>query len=64
MREVFLLRAVDTPHTHAIVTGVAPMEESSEVDAWIGKQDMFPALLDKINLFLGERDSQETLTSA
>jgi hypothetical protein len=40
------------------------MEESSEVDAWIGKQDMFPALLDKINLFLGERDSQETLTSA
>jgi CheY-like chemotaxis protein len=47
-----------------IVTGVAPMEESSEVDAWIGKQDMFPALLDKINLFLGGHDSQETLASA
>lgn len=30
------------------------MEESTEVDAWIGKQYMFPALLDKINLFLGE----------
>ncbi|MGC2208828.1 MAG: response regulator [Candidatus Korobacteraceae bacterium] len=47
-----------------IVTGVAPMEESNEVDAWIGKQDMFPALLDKIKLLLGEHESQEILTSA
>jgi CheY-like chemotaxis protein len=47
-----------------IVTGVAPVEESKEVDAWVGKQDMFPALFDKIKEFLGERDSQETLASA
>jgi CheY-like chemotaxis protein len=47
-----------------VVTGVAPMEKSDEVDAWVGKPDMFPALLDKINLLLGEHDSQETLTSA
>ena len=47
-----------------IVTGVAPMEESNEVDAWIGKQDMFPALLDKINLFLGGSNSQDAQTSA
>jgi len=47
-----------------IVTGMAPMEESSEVDAWIGKQDMFPALLDKIGLFMGASNSQEAQTSA
>ena len=47
-----------------IVTGAAPVEESNEVDAWIGKQDMFPALLDKVNLFLGECDPQETPRNA
>lgn len=47
-----------------IVTGMAPMEESSEVDAWIGKQDMFPALLDKIGLFMGVSNSQDAQTSA
>ena len=47
-----------------IVTGVAPMEESNEVDAWIGKQDMFPALLDKIGLFLGASNSHDSQTSA
>lgn len=47
-----------------IVTGYPPVEGSSEVDAWIEKQDMFPALLDKINLLLGEHESQETLASA
>lgn len=47
-----------------IVTGVAPMEESNAVDAWIGKQDMFPALIDKIGLFLGASNSQDAQTSA
>ncbi len=47
-----------------IVTGVAPIEQSSEVDAWVGKQDMFPALLDQISLFLGKSNSQETQPSA
>jgi DNA-binding NtrC family response regulator len=47
-----------------IVTGMAPIEESNEVDAWIGKQDMFPALLDKISLLLGESDSRDTPISA
>jgi CheY-like chemotaxis protein len=47
-----------------IVTGVAPIEQSNEVDAWVGKQDMFPALLDKISLFLGGRNSQDAQTSA
>jgi CheY-like chemotaxis protein len=47
-----------------IVTGAAPVEESKEVDAWVGKQDMFPALFDKIDEFLGKRDSPETLAIA
>jgi CheY-like chemotaxis protein len=37
-----------------IVTGYPPTEGSNEVDAWIGKQDMFPALLDTIKLYLPE----------
>jgi CheY-like chemotaxis protein len=47
-----------------MVTGLAAAEESNEVDAWVGKQDMFPALLDTINLFLGEGNSPETWKSA
>ncbi len=47
-----------------IVTGYAPEEGREEVNAWLEKQDLFPALLDKIKLFLGENDPQETLRSA
>jgi len=43
-----------------IVTGYPPTEGSDEVDAWIEKQEMFPALLDRINLFLGQSDSEDT----
>ncbi len=45
-----------------IVTGYPPEENCSEVDAWLEKQDLFPALLDKIKMFLGE--TEETLRSA
>ena len=47
-----------------IVTGYAPVEPSADVNAWLEKQDLFPALLDKIKLFLGENDPQESLKSA
>ena len=47
-----------------IVTGMAPKEKSNEVDAWIGKPDMFPALLDKINLLLGGSNSHDSQASA
>lgn len=47
-----------------IVTGYPPVVGSNDVDALIEKQDMFPALLDKINLLLGEHESQDTLRSA
>jgi len=47
-----------------IVTGYAPEEPCGDVSAWLEKQDLFPALLDKIRLLLGESDPQETLKSA
>jgi CheY-like chemotaxis protein len=48
-----------------IVTGYAPVELSDgEVDGWLEKHDLFPALLDKIKSILGEKDPEETLKSA
>lgn len=47
-----------------IVTGYPAIEASREVDAWIEKPDIFPALLDRINFILGESDSPETLKTA
>jgi len=47
-----------------VVTGYAPVEHSEDVDFWLEKHDLFPALLDRIKLILGEDDSQETLKSA
>jgi CheY-like chemotaxis protein len=41
-----------------IVSGYPPLEGSDEVDGWIEKQDMFPALLDKVKSFLGEGERQ------
>jgi CheY-like chemotaxis protein len=51
-----------------MVTGYPPVEDCGEVDAWLEKQSLFPALLDKIKFFLGENDPQndpqEALKSA
>ncbi len=52
-----------------IVSGYPPVEGSDEVAGWIEKQDMFPALLDKVKLFLGEgernmSDGRQSLKSA
>ncbi len=47
-----------------IVTGYTPEEDSGEVSAWLEKQDLFPALLDKIKNILGENDPEESLKSA
>ncbi len=52
-----------------VVSGYAPVEGSDDVVVWIEKQDMFPALLDKIKFFLGEgerqvRDGRQTLKRA
>lgn len=37
-----------------IVTGYGPIEGGKDVDACLQKQELFPALLEKIKLFLGE----------
>jgi CheY-like chemotaxis protein len=47
-----------------VVTGFTPDENGGEVSAWLNKQDMFPALLDKIKFFLGDNKPQESLRSA
>lgn len=49
-------RAPDTPVV--IVTGYDPVEGRDEVDAWIEKQDLFPALLDKIKQLVGEGEPE------
>jgi CheY-like chemotaxis protein len=41
-----------------IVSGFAPVEGSDEAAVWIEKQDMFPALLDKVRFYLGEGELQ------
>jgi hypothetical protein len=40
------------------VSGFAPVEGSDEAAVWIEKQDMFPALLDKVRFYLGEGELQ------
>jgi CheY-like chemotaxis protein len=41
-----------------IVTGYGPIDTGKEVDALLQKEDLFPALLEKIRFFLGEGDSK------
>jgi CheY-like chemotaxis protein len=47
-----------------IVTGYKPEDDDGEAIAWLEKQDLFPALLDKIKSVLGEGDPEEALKSA
>ncbi len=42
-----------------MVSGFAESADSGEVNAWIEKHDMFPALLDKIRMFLGEGEPEK-----
>jgi DNA-binding NtrC family response regulator len=39
-----------------IVTGYGPVEGGKDVVACLQKEDLFPALLEKIKMFLGERE--------
>jgi CheY-like chemotaxis protein len=49
-------RAPDFPII--VVTGYPTTERGDEVDAWIDKHHMFPALLENIQLLLGETQSR------
>ena len=44
-----------------IVTGCADIEPSAEVNAWIGKQEMFPMLVDTLRQLLHESTPDEIL---
>lgn len=46
-----------------VVTGHGPQEGCDEVNAWLNKQEMFPALLDTIKQLVGEGEP-ETVKSA
>jgi DNA-binding NtrC family response regulator len=41
-----------------IVTGYGPIDTGQEVNACLQKEDLFPALLEKIKFFLGEGENQ------
>lgn len=48
-----------------IVTGYGPVDGGQDVNACLQKEDMFPALLEKIKFYLGEADRPaETLKTA
>ena len=48
-----------------IVTGYGPVDGGQDVNACLQKEDMFPALLEKIKFYLGEADQPaETLKTA
>jgi CheY-like chemotaxis protein len=52
-----------------VVTGFPAVEGSEEVDVWLEKHDMFPTLIEKIKLLIGEEpsemdDLEQTLRSA
>jgi CheY-like chemotaxis protein len=46
-----------------IVTGYGPVDGGTDVNACLQKEEMFPALLEKIKTYLGE-GSRETLKTA
>jgi len=41
-----------------IVTGYGPVDGGKDVAACLQKEDLFPALLEKIKMFLGEKEQQ------
>ncbi len=62
MNGLELARKVHTksPQTPVIiVTGYGPVDGGNDIQACLQKEDLFPALLDKIKLFLGENRPAE-----
>ena len=41
-----------------VVTGYDPLDDGTDVNAWLRKEQMFPALLEKIKLFLGDAEKE------
>jgi DNA-binding NtrC family response regulator len=68
MNGLELARKVHERHPNVpviIVTGYGPVDVGKDVAACLQKEDLFPALLEKIKTFLGERQqSPETARTA
>jgi len=47
-----------------IVTGYGPVDGGKDVNACLQKEQLFPALLEKIKLYLGESETAETIRTA
>ena len=47
-----------------IVTGYGPVDGGKDVNACLQKEQLFPALLEKIKLYLGESETAETVHKA
>ncbi len=47
-----------------IVTGYGPIDGGKDVNACLQKEELFPALLEKIKQYLGESESAESLRTA
>jgi DNA-binding NtrC family response regulator len=53
------------PHIPVIiVTGYGPIDGGKDVNACLSKQELFPSLIDKIKLFLGEADAEQEPVAA
>ena len=46
-----------------IVTGYGPVDVGTDASTCLQKEDLFPALIDKIKTFLGESERPETKTA-
>lgn len=61
MNGVELARKVHERHPEVpviIVTGYGPIDGGQDVAACLQKEDLFPALLEKIKMFLGEKEEK------
>jgi DNA-binding NtrC family response regulator len=61
MNGVELARKVHEKHPDVpviIVTGYGPVDGGNDVSACLQKEDLFPALLEKIKMFLGEKEEK------
>lgn len=61
MNGVELARKVHERHPEVpviIVTGYGPVDGGQDVAACLQKEDLFPALLEKIKMFLGEKEEK------
>jgi DNA-binding NtrC family response regulator len=62
MNGVELARKVHEDHPEIpviMVTGYGPVDGGKDVDACLQKEDLFPALLEKIKMFIGEKTPSE-----